>query len=413
MTSLSDFVTALANLDIRLWVDGGKLRCSGPEHLMTPELRSQLAARKTELLTFLAEAASPRDLRPAVARADSAPAAARAGRSRVERESPAGRPMTPGATIAGDFDAARAWRGTSLPSRAGVVAIPDECHREIAALVDDLRANPLPLAALRPGDFEVPACRALMEDVKHQLDEGLGFAVLDRLDLRAMRWEDATAVHWLLASMVARPVAQKWDGTLVHEVCDLGKRSMRAVNTNDDMNYHTDNSFNVSPPRYVGLLCLQKAKEGGLSKLVDFRAVHNELRRRHPDLLGRLYRPFLFDRQREHAPGDEPVLRRPVFESHGDQLVGRMSRFHVRNGYALAGEPLDRDGEAALAALDAIMNEPGMAHELSFEPGQIQLIDNWRLGHRRTAFTDWPEEERRRRLVRLWLRDAGRPFYNG
>ena len=29
------------------------------------------------------------------------------------------------------------------------------------------------------------------------------------------------------------------------------------------------------------------------------------------------------------------------------------------------------------------------------------------------AFEDHPEPERRRRLVRLWLRNSGRPFYNG
>ena len=35
------------------------------------------------------------------------------------------------------------------------------------------------------------------------------------------------------------------------------------------------------------------------------------------------------------------------------------------------------------------------------------------LGHRRTGFTDWPDEGKKRLLVRLWLRDWGRPFYNG
>ena len=44
---------------------------------------------------------------------------------------------------------------------------------------------------------------------------------------------------------------------------------------------------------------------------------------------------------------------------------------------------------------------------------RLQLIDNRALGHKRTAFRDWPEPERRRHLVRLWLRDRGRPFYNG
>jgi len=48
-----------------------------------------------------------------------------------------------------------------------------------------------------------------------------------------------------------------------------------------------------------------------------------------------------------------------------------------------------------------------------FEPGQIQLIDNRALGHKRTAFRDWPEAERKRLLVRLWLRDRGSRAYNG
>ena len=40
-------------------------------------------------------------------------------------------------------------------------------------------------------------------------------------------------------------------------------------------------------------------------------------------------------------------------------------------------------------------------------------MDNVRLGHRRTGFKDYPEEDRKRHLVRLWLRERGRRFYNG
>ena len=43
----------------------------------------------------------------------------------------------------------------------------------------------------------------------------------------------------------------------------------------------------------------------------------------------------------------------------------------------------------------------------------MQIIDNRRLGHRRTGFRDFPEPGRKRHLVRLWLRDWGRRFYNG
>ena len=54
-----------------------------------------------------------------------------------------------------------------------------------------------------------------------------------------------------------------------------------------------------------------------------------------------------------------------------------------------------------------------MVKEFFFEPGQVQIVDNRRCGHRRTGFFDWPEPERRRHLVRLWLRGSGKPFYNG
>jgi len=217
----------------------------------------------------------------------------------------------------------------------------------------------------------------------------------------------------LLVSMVARPVAQKWDGSMTYDVCDLGKKSLRAVDTNDELNYHTDNAFNVCAPEYVALLCLQKAKEGGISKLVNFSTVHNEIRRRAPALLARLYRTYVFSRQTEHAPNDAPTIRHPLFENHHDELLARLSRFHVRTGQALAGEPMDADGEAALELLETVMNQPELCYKYWFEPGQIQIIDNRRIGHKRTRFTDWPEPDRRRRLMRLWLRETGRPFYNG
>jgi alpha-ketoglutarate-dependent taurine dioxygenase len=224
------------------------------------------------------------------------------------------------------------------------------------------------------------------------------------------------AVWWLLASLVAQPVAQKWDGTSIYDVSDLGRppgNGVRPDVTNVEQNFHTDNSYNNTPPHYVGLMCLRTAREGGVSGLVSFASAHEEMRRRHPDLLPRLYRPFCFDRQREHAPGDVMTTCHPLFEPHGERLVARLSRFQVLNGHKLAGIPLDDEGAAALETFEAILNTEGLAARFQFEPGQMQLIDNRWLGHKRTAFRDWPEPERKRLLVRLWLRDGGSRAYNG
>jgi alpha-ketoglutarate-dependent taurine dioxygenase len=309
-----------------------------------------------------------------------------------------------------------AWAGPDLPRDAGLLPIPPAAAEELEAAAALLANNPLPIPALDPRDFALGACRALMGEARRLLDEGPGFAILDRLPVERFGREVTTQLYWLLARLLARPVAQKWDGTMVYGVRDLGRppgNGVRPDVTNAEQNFHVDNSYNICPPDVVGLLCLQVAREGGVSGLVSFAAAHNAMRARHPDLLPRLYRPFLFDRQREHAPGDVMTHRAPILEWRDGRLLGRISRFQIVNGHALAGEKLDAEGQAALDAFNAVLEDPALRFDFHFQPGQVQLVNNRALGHKRTGFTDWPEPERRRHLVRLWLRDRGRPFYNG
>ncbi|MEA3368127.1 MAG: TauD/TfdA family dioxygenase, partial [Planctomycetota bacterium] len=99
--------------------------------------------------------------------------------------------------------------------------------------------------------------------------------------------------------------------------------------------------------------------------------------------------------QREHAPGDVMTTFHPMLEDKEGRLVARLSHFQVKNGHKIAGVEIDPEGAAALEAFEAILNEPGMSARFRFEPGQMQLIDNRALGHKRTAFRDWPEPERK------------------
>jgi len=308
------------------------------------------------------------------------------------------------------------WRGDTLPADAGKVRLPAGVLRELEAVAASLDRDPLPLLVLRPEDFSLDEARAFMREVKTQIDEDLGFAIVDRLPVERWSLAATRAIWWLLASLVARPVAQKWDGTSIYDVTDLGRppgNGVRPDVTNYEQNFHTDNSYNNEPPHYVGLLCVRTAMEGGVSGIVSFATAHEEMRKRHPELLDRLFKPYYFDRQREHAPDDVMTTHHPMFERHGDRLIARLSRFQVTNGHKLAGVPLDNEGVAALEAFEAILNEPGIAARFHFEPGQMQLLDNRALGHKRTGFKDWPEAERKRLLVRLWLRDTGSRAYNG
>ena len=320
------------------------------------------------------------------------------------------------AMIDREIDGPIAWTRATLASGDGRVRLGPDCLAELLAAAALLRANPLPVPALDPADFDLAHCRRAMAGIRGALEHGPGFALVDRLPLERIERAEAVSLFWLLGALIARPVAQKWDGTMVYDVRDTGRppgNGVRPDITNVEQSFHTDNSYNLCPPEHVGLLCLHPAMEGGVSRIVSLVSAHNEMRRRRPDLLARLYEPFYFDRQPEHAPGDAMVTHHPIFEVDAERLHGRLSRYQVRNGQAMAGVPLDPPGEAALDELDRVMDQPELRMDFHFEAGQMQFVNNRLIAHKRTAFRDWPEPERKRHLVRLWLRDRGRPFYNG
>jgi hypothetical protein len=48
---------------------------------------------------------------------------------------------------------------------------------------------------------------------------------------------------------------------------------------------------------------------------------------------------------------------------------------------------------------------------MNFQPGDMQFLKNALILHARTAYDDWPEPERKRHLLRLWL--SARDFADG
>ncbi|MGN1286301.1 MAG: thioesterase domain-containing protein, partial [Bradyrhizobium sp.] len=53
LIQFSELLAALAVRDIRLWVEGDRLRCNAPAGALTSELRDQLQDRKSEIIAFL------------------------------------------------------------------------------------------------------------------------------------------------------------------------------------------------------------------------------------------------------------------------------------------------------------------------------------------------------------------------
>ena len=51
----ADLLERLRQLDVRLWTEGDRLRFNAPEGILTAELRSELAARKREIIEVLSK----------------------------------------------------------------------------------------------------------------------------------------------------------------------------------------------------------------------------------------------------------------------------------------------------------------------------------------------------------------------
>ena len=90
------------------------------------------------------------------------------------------------------------WLAADLVTDDYVVKLSDEALAEIESLIGFFADNPLPLMQRKLEEFELPTCRATMAKMKSILDDGVGFAVLDRLPIDDYDVESMLEIYWLL-----------------------------------------------------------------------------------------------------------------------------------------------------------------------------------------------------------------------
>ena len=308
------------------------------------------------------------------------------------------------------------WTRDTIDIPGCVIELNAEQRDEVGRLANWQAAQGASSGTANRPEVPVPALESLMKTVRARLETGPGVAVVDRLDLDQLSVDDARSVYWALCQMIAQPVAQTWSGTLLYDVADTGNAysyGVRGSTTNVELVFHNDNAFGRLPPDYVALLCIWPAVHGGASRFCSLYSVHDELRDTQPDVLERLYQPFLWDRQAEHGPGAPLVARAPVFCTQDGRLKVRANHSLIRKGYEVAGQELDEAGDRALTTLASLMEQKRFWFELPVERGQMQFINNRETAHYRSAFEDSSDPDRRRRLIRVWMRASGGPGYDG
>ncbi len=293
---------------------------------------------------------------------------------------------------------AAAWKGSELAQRGDWrETLTDADVAELDQAVAAARGTGKSMGALTKEDFPLPTLSKKIDRWRREVHSGRGFQVLRGVPVARWSQSDAELFFWCFGQHLGVPGAQNPQADLLGHVRDTGESpdEVRHYRTRVNINFHCDAAD------VVGLLCLHKAKRGGQSRIASSVSVYNELLRRRPDLVDRLYEPFMMD-----TKGEGGVQYLPVCPCRFD--AGRLRTFYHTDYFRSA---VGFDGESMLSAEDCglldlyneIANSSDMYFDMDLEPGDVQLVSNHTVLHARTDYEDYPEPERKRHLARLWV----------
>ncbi len=308
----------------------------------------------------------------------------------------------------GAIEIPSAWRGEDMaanPERwlvhltSGEIAELEQAARSFLATTNDI-------GQITKEEFPLPNFGRHLAKLRETLIHGIGFEVIRGLPIANYSREIAATVFCGVGAHLGSARSQNAKGHILGHVRDVGADAKdpntRIYQTAERQTFHTDSSD------VVGLLCIREAMEGGESLLVSTATIYNEMLRQRPDLVALLFDPIATDRRGEVPDGQKPYLEIPPLSWHEGFLTGFYQRQYIDSAQrfpdALRLTPAYVE---ALDLFDALANDKRLHFGMRLQPGDMQFVYNHALLHDRTGFRDWPDADRKRHLLRLWLSVAG------
>ena len=290
-----------------------------------------------------------------------------------------------------------AWKGKDIKDDdSWIYHWSEQSISVLEKALENVKQKGLKVPDFTKEDFPITELAEEISYFNEELENGKGFIVIRGLPIERYTDEDAATIYYGLGLHMGTPVSQNIKGDMLGDVRNIGAentREVRVYETNEHLPYHADLSD------VVGLLCLRKAKAGGMSSLSSAMTLYNEILEKHPEYLGVLHRHFLL----EHL-NDGDVGQTPIFSYHQGKLSGMYLRQYIEIAQENAGLPLSPVEVEALDLVDSILCDPDIRLDMMMEPGDIQFANNYSIFHSRTSFEDHEEIELRRHLYRLWLK---------
>lgn len=301
------------------------------------------------------------------------------------------------------IEGASAWLGKKIQNDpTWIVRWDSEQIAELESAADHFLSSGVALEDITSASFPLKKLTPFISEILNELLSGRGFVMLRGLPIKNWSIEKAATIYMGLGRHMGSLRSSNSKGHLLGHVRDQGVKveaGARFYQTNRKLDYHTDSAD------IVGLLCLQKAKEGGESFIASSMALYNKMIERRPDLMSAMFTPYPTDRRGEVPEGRDPWFEIPIFNWYQGHLSCVYLRHYIEEAqrHFPSAPRLTREQVEVMDEIDAILQEPGFALQMAFEQGDIQFLHNHQILHSRNDFENWPDPKLQRHLLRLWI----------
>ena len=262
------------------------------------------------------------------------------------------------------------------------------------------------IGEITANDFPLKEFSIHLEALREKLINGIGLEVLRGLPVEGYSQEFAATIFCGIGAHLGVARSQNAEGHILGHVRDIGadasNPNTRIYQTRERQTFHTDSAD------VVGLLCIREAKEGGLSLLVSAVSIFNTMLAQRPDLVPLLFDDIATDRRGEVPEGMKPYMTIPPLSWFEGKLTVFYQRQYIDSAQRFPDAPrLTEKHVEALDLFDQLANDERLHFSMQLQPGDMQFVYNHSQLHDRTGFIDWPDSDKRRHLLRLWLSIPG------
>ena len=302
-----------------------------------------------------------------------------------------------------NFKTPAAWDVSQLKSKNDwVFSITELEKKYLTASIKSLFTEDRGLFDYSPNEFNFGSSWNTIAKALSQAHHGKGLAIVRGLPRENLSQEEFRFLTWAigLKAGVARP--QGLASQYISAVRDIGTNYRAANGRGYSSNAELD--FHVDVADLTILSCYNKAKSGGQSMISSGVMAQDYLIKERPELSEIAYQHFYFSRQNEQALDEAPFYSLPLYEEENGNLFCNWNRNRVQSAQNHEGvPPLSAAQIETMDVLDEILMRPELMYTMYLDPGDMQILNNYKIFHSRTSYIDSETESKKRCLYRLWL----------